>query len=235
MESIELDRGACRSRLRCIDCHNPHVRGPEAGASDRRESVAACLRCHSKYQAPTEARAHTRHDPATTSCLDCHMPRIVHGFDGMNRTHRICSPSDSGILESGMANACNLCHLDRSLAWTRDALAAGWGKRVELPGFLEEVFGKDHQTPAGLAWLAQPSGMLKVVAGAAVARSPGSRKMLPRLLGALDEPNAYLRMRLLENVEKALGRRLEEKEYSLTGPPDRRREQQRQLLKQYSN
>lgn len=231
MESIEQDRGACRSRLRCIDCHNPHERGPERGASDRAESVAACLRCHPRYQSPEAARAHARHEPAAASCLDCHMPRIVHGFDGINRTHRISSPSDPGILESGMANACNLCHLDRSLAWTRDALGAGWGRKVDLPGFLEEVFGKNHARPAGEAWLAQPSGMLRVVAGSAIARSPQSRGALPRLVELLDEPNAYLRMRLLENVEQALGRRLEENEYSLTGPPERRREQLAALLK----
>jgi hypothetical protein len=163
------------------------------------------------------------------------MPRIVHGFDAINRTHRISSPTEPGILESGMPNACNLCHLDRSLAWTRDALAVGWGKRIVLPRFLEEYFGIGHTMPAGEAWLAQPIGMQRVVAGAAYARSAGGKKALPALLRSLDEPNAYLRTRFLQNVERALGRKLSEKEYSLAGSPDERRQQVQRLLKQSSD
>jgi len=234
MESIEQDRGACVSQIRCIDCHNPHLSGPNAGTSERKESVAACIRCHGSLQSPTAAREHARHDPAAVSCLDCHMPRIVHGFEGVNRTHRISSPTEPAILGSGMANACNLCHLDKSLAWTQHELETGWGKRVDLPGSLEEVFGKGHASPAGEAWLAQPSGMLKVVAGAAYARSTLGKQALPRLLSSLDEPNAYTRMRLLANVEKLLGRRLNEKEYALTGSPERRKEQVQLLLKKLS-
>jgi hypothetical protein len=235
MESIEQDRGACRSQLRCIDCHNPHVKGPDAGAPDRKEHVAACVACHVKLQPKAAAQAHGRHNPESVSCLDCHMPRIVHGFDEMNRTHRISSPTERGILESGMPNACNLCHLDRSLAWTRDALLEGWGKRIELPPYLEEVFGIGHASPAGEAWLAQPIGMQRVVAGAAYARSPLGKKALPSLLRSLEEPNAYVRMRSLQNVERVLGRKLEDKEFSLTGLPEERRRQVQRLLKQYSD
>jgi hypothetical protein len=158
------------------------------------------------------------------------MPRIVHGFEGANRTHRISSPTEPAILGSGMANACNLCHLDRSLAWTQRELETGWGKRVDLPANLEEIFGKGHQTPAGEAWLAQPFGMLKVVAGDALARSTLGKQALSRLLSSLDEPNAYYRMRILSNVEKVLGRRLDEKEYALTGSPRHRKEQLQVLL-----
>jgi hypothetical protein len=163
------------------------------------------------------------------------MPRIVHGFDVVNRTHRISSPTEPGILDSGMPNACNLCHLDRSLAWTRDALAEGWGKRIVLPQYLEEHFGIGQALPAGEAWLAQPIGMQRVVAGAAYARSALGKQALPRLLRSLEDPNAYLRTRSLQNVERVLGRTLDEKEYTLTGPPELRRQQVQRLLKQSSD
>lgn len=231
MESVEQDRGACGSRISCISCHNPHERGPDAGAY-RKDRAAACLSCHGMYRPAAAARAHARHDPAAVSCLDCHMPRIVHGFDAINRTHRISSPSEPGVLASGMPNACNLCHLDRSLAWTRDKLDKGWGKRVQLPVHLEEFFGKDHSKAAGDAWLAQPVGMLRVVAGAAYARSPLGKKALPQLLKQLDEPNAYLRTRALQNVEQLLGRKVE---FTLTGAPGERRQQLEQLLKERSD
>ena len=84
------------------------------------------------------------------------------------------------------------------------------------------------------SWLAHPNGMLRAVVGAAYARSPLGKQALPRLLKLLDEPNAYLRTRSLQNVERVLGRRLSEKEYSLTGPPVQRRRQVQRLLKRYS-
>jgi hypothetical protein len=235
MESIEQDRGACKSKLKCTDCHNPHVRGLDAGAPDRKEHGAACLACHSKLQSPAAARGHSHHDPDLVSCLDCHMPRVVHGFNEINRTHRISSPTEPAILGSGMPNACNLCHLDRSLAWTRDALNQGWGKRIVLPLYLESVFGSGHTSPAGEAWLDQPTGMLRVVAGAAYARSTLGKQALPRLLRSLNETNAYVRMRSKQIVEQVLGRKLDENEYTLTGPPEQRRQQEQRLLKQYSD
>jgi hypothetical protein len=233
MESIEQDRSACASKLRCTDCHNPHVRGPDAGAPDRPEHVAACVGCHEPLRAPAAARAHGRHDPAVVSCLDCHMPRIVHGFDEINRSHRISSPTEPGLLGARMPNACNLCHLDRSLTWTRDSLKEGWGRSVAISAEPETSSGKVSAKPAGEVWLDQSEGMLRVVAGAAYARSPLGKQILPRLLKSLEEPNAYLRTRSLEIVERVLGRRLDEKEYSLTGSPQERRRQVEELLRRF--
>jgi hypothetical protein len=128
-------------------------------------------------------------------------------------------------------NACNLCHLDRSLAWTRDALLDGWGKHLVLPRELEDTFGPAHATPAGEAWLAQPNGMLKVVVAAAYARSPLGKPALPRLFKTLEDPNAYVRMRSLQAIEHLLGRSLSDQEYRLTASPGNRQEQVRALMK----
>ena len=127
MESLEQDSGACMSELKCTHCHNPHVGGPDAGAPDRKEHLDACLACHEQLQSQEAASAHSHHDPDQASCLDCHMPRVVQGIEVYSRSHRISSPTDPRILLTGMPNSCNLCHLDKSLAWTRDALASGWG------------------------------------------------------------------------------------------------------------
>jgi hypothetical protein len=233
MESVEQDRGACAAKIKCTDCHNPHLRGPDAGTDERREAQAACLSCHDRFRAPAAQREHARHDPGQASCLDCHMPRIVHGFGEMNRSHRISSPTEEAILGSGMPNACNLCHLDRSLAWTRDMLLAQWGKRVALPRELEREFGEGHSRPAGEAWLRHPGGMARVVAAAAIARSPLGKKLLPELLRTLGDPNAYLRACALDAVERTLGRRLEEKEFDLVGPPAERDRQLKRLIERY--
>jgi hypothetical protein len=235
LESLEQDSGACKSELKCTHCHNPHVRGPDAGAPDRKEHLAACVACHEDLPSQDGASAHSQHEPGQVSCLDCHMPRIVQGLDVYNRSHRISSPTDPKILLTGMPNACNLCHLDKSLAWTQDALASGWGKRIELPRGLERMYGKEFDRSVGEAWLAHPNGTVRMVAAAAYARSAFGKKKLPRLIGFLNEPNAYYRTRSLQIVERIIGRELSESEYSVTGPPGQRTKQVQRLLKRYSD
>ena len=235
MESVEQDNGACMSEIKCTHCHNPHVRGSDAGAPVRKDHLDACVACHDDLQSQDAARAHSRHDPAHASCLDCHMPRIVQGMDVYNRTHRISSPSDPKILSTGMPNACNLCHLDKSLAWTRHSLESGWGKGIELPRSLQRVYGRGFGRPAGEAWLAHPNGRIRMVAAAAYARSSLGEKRLPQLIGFLNEPNAYYRTRSLQIVERILDREISEDEYSLTGPPEHRRRQVQRLLDRNSS
>ncbi len=157
MESIELASGGCASQIKCTDCHNTHIAGPTAGAPDRAEHLAACVECHTEKTTPAQARAHSHHAGADATCLDCHMPRIVQGFATYDRSHRISVPSDRQILATGMPNACNLCHLDQSLAWTQEALNRLWGVRVGMPRSLAGRFGEGLTRPVGEAWLADPS------------------------------------------------------------------------------
>ena len=235
LESLEQDAGACISELKCTHCHDPHVGGPDAGAPDRKEHLDACVACHDDLQSPEAASAHSHHDPGGVSCLDCHMPRIVQGVEVYNRTHRISSPTDPRILFTGMPNACNLCHLDKSLAWTQDVLESGWGTRIELPRGLERHFGREFGRPVGEAWLAHPNGTIRVVAAAAYARSPHGKEKLPQLIGFLNETNAYYRTRSLQIVERIIGRKFSEGEYSVAAPPEQRREQVQRLLERYSS
>jgi len=181
LESFEMDSGACLSEIKCTHCHNPHERGPDAGGPDRQEHLAACVACHEKLQSKEAASAHSNHTAGQASCLDCHMPRVVQGADVYNRSHRISSPTDPKILNTGMPNACNLCHLDESLAWTQESLESGWGGQLKLPTQLEHLYGKDFARPVGEAWLGHPNGMVRMVAAAAYARSSSGKEELPQL------------------------------------------------------
>jgi hypothetical protein len=235
LESLEQDSGGCMSELKCTHCHNPHVGGPDAGAPDRKEHLDACLACHEDLQSQKAAAAHSNHDPGQVSCLDCHMPRVVQGVDVYSRSHRISSPTDPKILLTGMPNACNLCHLDESLAWTRDALASGWAsKPIQLPRALEPLFGKEFGRPVGDTWLAHPNGGIRVVAAAAYARSSHGKESLPELIGLLNDPNAYYRTRSLQVVERIMGRRFSKDEYYVVAPPQQRQMQVERLLKRFS-
>ena len=87
----------------------------------------ACLQCH----APLGARlaAHTKHraDSAGSSCYNCHMPYTTYGLLKTIRSHQISSPSVKVAVDTGRPNACNLCHLDTTLAWTAAYLERWYG------------------------------------------------------------------------------------------------------------
>jgi hypothetical protein len=57
------------------------------------------------------------------------MPQVVYSLLNTHRSHRIEIPALASSVETGKPHACNLCHLDKSLGWTRDQLANWPGQR----------------------------------------------------------------------------------------------------------
>src|SRR5262249_54325455 len=88
-----------------------------------REGDTACIACH----AETAPHAHHAAGSPGASCLACHMPRTSYALLGAIRSHTIDSPSARSTAHTGEPNACNLCHADRSLAWTANKLTEWYG------------------------------------------------------------------------------------------------------------
>ena len=214
-------QGACAGQLKCTDCHNPHVAGPRLGSGgpDDPKHLATCTSCHQKYASESGATAHGRHPvSAGVTCMDCHMPRIVGGLTVITRTHRVNSPTDPRAYTAGTPNACNLCHLDRSFGWTMDALAAGWGVRVDAP--------RPPEVASGLVWSNSPALIVRQVAAEALSRHRmGGESPQGALLGILLEEYPRTRYLGLKSVERLLGRPLSIEEYDVAAPLATRRAQ----------
>ncbi|MEO8704723.1 MAG: hypothetical protein ABI867_32000, partial [Kofleriaceae bacterium] len=164
-------------------------------------------------------RSHSNHDAATT-CLDCHMPRVVLGIDHFVRTHRMSSPTNPAMLAAAAPNACNLCHLDRTIQWTADELRAGYEVRLD-PRTLD-AYGGDS---VGEIWLASPQPAIRLIAAMAYARTKLGRSALPDLARLLDDPIAYVRTWAIFAIEDVIGRRLRDDEFDPRLPPAQRRAQ----------
>lgn len=123
----------------CFSCHEMH---PEKGtppdllkgwAEDQlRQGMRgseACMQCHEAYRDEKVLMAHTHHSVASSGsdCMNCHMPNTVYGLLKATRSHHVSNPSIAETLEVGRPNACNLCHLDKSLNWTGNHLATWYG------------------------------------------------------------------------------------------------------------
>ena len=226
-EALAMAAGACRGAIKCTSCHNPHEAGPPSGSPDQAGHIDACLGCHPQFEGAAALAKHTRHAAASVDCLDCHMPRIVSGLDTVVRSHRISSPTDPRMLGSDTPNACNLCHLDRPIAWTLRELEKGWG--YEAPPETKRRSGDDPDAPAGELWLHSRNSFLRAAAAEAYARAPQIQNRIASLMRALEDPEAFNRTLGLIAVERVLGRHLSADEYDLLAPPETRARQVAEL------
>jgi predicted CXXCH cytochrome family protein len=118
-------RGAEKERISCLSCHSMHASDPDDQLRRGDDVNAACRRCHESIA--KRATEHSRHGASSSgnSCVACHMPYSSYALFKGIRSHRIDSPT-AALTER--PNACNLCHLDRSLDWTRATLAVWFAK-----------------------------------------------------------------------------------------------------------
>jgi hypothetical protein len=142
-------------QLDCTSCHtmHDHARDPAAWRDDQLRAGmrgnTACTQCHAELAAPDALAAHTHHAPASRGslCYDCHMSHTSFGLMKASRSHQITSPSVQAELATGRPNACNQCHLDRTLAWTAEHLERGWD--IAPPPLDDE----QRTVAAGARWL----------------------------------------------------------------------------------
>jgi predicted CXXCH cytochrome family protein len=231
-EAFDLQSGACNNLIKCTDCHNPHVAGPQGGLASEANMVQTCVRCHPTLEDPAERAKHTRHAAESVTCLDCHMPRIVQGLDSVVRTHQISSPTQESMLRHAGPNACNLCHLDRSIQWTLDELQKGWGVSIRPDRNWAAEYGANLDQPVGQAWLHHQQPVGRLIASDAFARSTQELHEAPELLDLLNDPNAVNRMFGLFAIEQILGRRLTDEEYAPLAPHAKRNKQVETLREQ---
>ncbi len=117
----------------CFSCHDPH--GTDNPGIVREPGNGLCLTCHgpNAQNGPhaTSIEQHTHHTAgsAGSACVACHMPQIAETIADVkvrSHTFRFVWPAQTDTLK--IPNACNLCHADKTTAWTTAALR-DWSDR----------------------------------------------------------------------------------------------------------
>jgi predicted CXXCH cytochrome family protein len=191
-------------KITCTSCHAMHESDP-AGQLDRRlPGDESCLRCHESMRG--RAAQHTRHREGSSgaACVACHMPRTSYALLQGMRSHRIDVPRARAAAETGRPTACNLCHIDRSLGWARDQLAAGW--RAER----STLAPAEERESAVVAALLRGDAAQRVLAAAAMGdpealAASGRGWQVPLLAQALLDPYAALRVVALRSLRAQPG------------------------------
>jgi predicted CXXCH cytochrome family protein len=127
-----------RGELSCLSCHSMHASDPNDQLAAGMGGDGACLQCHGAFAEDLEAHTHHRAGSTGSRCYNCHMPHTSYGLMTAMRSHTIDSPTLAVTVATERPNACNLCHLDRTLEWTGEHLNRWYGQPREALEALSE-------------------------------------------------------------------------------------------------
>lgn len=207
-EYTALRASACftRGSLSCLTCHSMHQGDPDdqlkpAGASSR-----VCLSCHQEPRFSRDLHLHTRHraESPGSECMNCHMPHTSYALLKGIRSHQIDSPRLDSPAKLQTPNACNLCHLDKTLAWTADQLRA-WNPRTSA------TLDADPSTlAASVLWTLKGNAAQRAVVawhfGWAPARATsGTHWMTPILAPLLNDSYGVVRQIAWKTLRRTTG------------------------------
>jgi len=155
------------NRINCLTCHTMHGGDPKGQITEENRTNKPCITCHQQFGTPEALAAHTKHkiDSSGSRCYSCHMPRVVYGVMSIHPTHEITSPSPQLTATGSVPNACNQCHLDKSVNW-----AIIESKRLWPEKYLAAETSKDGQFDL-------PEGPRSLFAGDALTRALAAEAM----------------------------------------------------------
>ncbi|MEO6875788.1 MAG: multiheme c-type cytochrome [Opitutaceae bacterium] len=203
-------------KFSCLSCHEMHPANTDpvslkAWATTQQlkpemTTNQSCLQCHAAFKAPAALAAHTHHgaESAGSNCYDCHMPHTTYGLLRAIRSHQISNPSVRESIELGRPNACNLCHLDKPLAWTAGKLAEWYGQKAP------ELSTDDHRLSAGVQWLLKGDAEQRMLVAWSMGWEPaqkasGREWLYPYLAFELNDPYAAVRFAAWKSLQTLPG------------------------------
>ncbi len=191
-----ISESACyqHGEMSCVSCHKLHDsvgdrQSVEQWANDQLNADLlgdrACLQCHDSQAYQSDAHTHHLADSSGSRCYNCHMPHTTYGLLKAIRTHRISSPDVTVTLQTGRPNACNLCHLDKTLDWSAQSL-------LEWYGTPKPEMSDDQRTISAAAmWVLTGDACQRALVAASFgwepARETSGTDWMPPLLSALLE------------------------------------------------
>ncbi len=206
--------------MSCFSCHRMHQaeddpRSVEEWRDDQLKvgmrGNTACVQCHTEYASADALTAHTHHPvgpegasdggDSGSRCYDCHMPHTSWSLLGSIRSHEVSSPTVAESVRVGRPNACNLCHLDKTLAWSGRWLKEWWG--VGRPELSED----ERLVAASVLWALSGDAAQRAISAWHMGWAPaqaasGTDWMVPYLARLLDDPYEAVRFTAVRSLRK---------------------------------
>jgi hypothetical protein len=222
--------------LSCFSCHTMH-KAPEdprpvrEWANDQlgadMDSDRACTQCHAPIA--SNVAAHSKHAEGSSGsrCYNCHMPYTTYGLLKTIRSHTVSTPTVAESVETGRPNACNLCHLDKTLRWTSNALGTWFGTPAAALAADEETIS------AAVLWAMRGDAGQRAILAEALGWAPaqqasGTGWMPPYLAQLLNDPYDAVRFIAERSLRTLPG--FAPLPYDFIAPEGQRREAQRRVM-----
>ncbi len=216
-----------RGKMSCISCHSLHSSQPDDQLAKGMETNQACIQCHTDFEHRIEAHTHHASDSSGSLCYNCHMPHTTFGLLKGIRSHRIQIPRVMSASKSDHPNACNLCHLDRTLEWSAEKLF-DW---YEQP--IPRLTGDERGVAASLLWLLRGDAVQRAVTAWHMSWPPamessGKDWQMPFLAQLLTDDYSVVRY----VASRAMTRfpSWKQDDYDYVGPPASRESSKRQAV-----
>lgn len=176
------------NRISCLSCHSMHDGDVKGNITAEKRTNQACTSCHQNLAETASLAAHTKHDAASSgsSCYSCHMPEVVYGVMSFHPTHKISVPDASLTASKGVPNACNQCHLDKSLNWAIGSSKTLWPKRF---GSATASADKQFDEIESLRGLYAGDALTRAMMADAIGRKADRSWAQPYLLEAFEGEN----------------------------------------------
>lgn len=193
-EYLGLVESPCHQRgdLSCLSCHSMHSSDPNDQLAAGMSGDQACLQCHSSMSDRIAEHTHHAVNSPGSRCYNCHMPHTSYVLFKAIRSHRVDSPDIASSVETGRPNACNLCHLDRSLEWAGKYLSEWYGAP-------EVTMSKEQaELPASMLWMLKGDAVQRVVTAWHVGWKPATQAgstdwLAPVIAALLNDPYPAVR------------------------------------------
>ncbi|MFY8350971.1 tetratricopeptide repeat protein [Pseudoalteromonas sp. SSM20] len=164
----------------CTNCHNPHS-GKLKFAGNQ-----TCTQCHASTTFDTpKHHGHPINQPGS-QCVDCHMPTTTYMQVDARRDHSFKVPRPDLTIKTGVSNACNTCHQDKSANWAVKQLNKlhKTPKHIGAEHFATSFYRADNRAPGAdalLTRIAQDNNYSDIIRASALTRmrnTPGNNALV---------------------------------------------------------
>lgn len=217
-QALVQSRCFLRGQAQCLDCHTaPHEEHVANELKPTRvpgqELDEGCRRCHAALFAPAQRARHSHHrSPAATSCVACHMPKVITGVLDEFADHAMDVPVPANTSRHGIPSACGVCHKDQSAEALQQSLLRMWpgaqvrqARRLRLADAIDEKNAASSE-PALLAVLADEKEAPTLRAACALLLGQRFPQSASALVPLLSHPEPLVRARAVEALGYAKSR-----------------------------
>lgn len=190
LRSACFQKGDHSNRINCLSCHSLHEGDIKGQIKPENRTDKPCLSCHQQFTQPAQLAAHTGHKAESigSRCYDCHMPRVVYGVMAVHRTHDITVPDATLTATQLVPNACNQCHLDKSVNWAIAESKRLWPRRFSsAQPSADDIFNQPEGARALFAGDALTRALTAEALGGGGQMKPDANWATPFLIEALSD------------------------------------------------